>query len=88
MAFSPLLASSAFALGRRWTLTGLPCLALGALVLGLGPAAAQPVPAVPANSRSAEMASCLPGELATWPDGQDRPAPAATVRLIDRKSVV
>ena len=84
MAFSPLLASSAFALGRRWTLTGLPCLALAALVLGLGPAAAQPVPAAPGSSRSAEMASCLPGELATWPDGQDRPAPAGAVRLVYR----
>lgn len=70
--------------GRGWRWAGLPWLTLGALALGLGPVAAQPVQAVPGSSRSAEMASCLPGELATWPDGQDRPAPAGAVRLVYR----
>ena len=71
-------------MGRSVNWVYLRRLAIWALALALGPVAAQPVPAVPANSRSAEMSSCLPGELATWPDGQDRPAPAAAVRLIYR----
>ena len=36
------------------------------------------------SSRAAEIASCLPGELATWPDGQDRPAPGGAVWLVYR----
>ena len=36
------------------------------------------------SSRAAEIASCLPGELTTWPDGQDRPAPGSAVRLVYR----
>jgi hypothetical protein len=35
-------------------------------------------------TREQEMASCLPGELRTWPDGRDRPAGVATVRLVYR----
>lgn len=32
--------------------------------------------------REAEMASCLPGEVSTWGDGQDRPAIGSAVRLV------
>lgn len=31
--------------------------------------------------RAAEQASCLPGEITTWSDGQDRPAATRQVRL-------
>ncbi len=34
--------------------------------------------------RAQEMASCLPGELATWADGRDRPAASGAVRLVYR----
>ena len=50
---------------------------------GPGPAQAQ-AQAVRSGVRQAEMASCLPGELATWPDGVDRPAPSGAVRLVYR----
>ena len=50
-------------------------------MLCAGPVVAQT--ALP-SSRSAELATCLPGELATWPDGQDRPAPGGAVRLVYR----
>ena len=53
------------------------CLAL----LCAGSALAQ---SAPTSSRAAEIASCLPGELAIWPDGQDRPAPGSAVRLLYR----
>lgn len=55
------------------------CLAV-ALSLGAGSAVAQAVP----DTRAQEMASCLPGEIVTWPDGQDRPAPGGAVRLVYR----
>ncbi len=35
-------------------------------------------------TREAEIASCLPGELRTWPDGRDRPAGVDAVRLVYR----
>ncbi|MFN7727180.1 MAG: hypothetical protein ACK5QH_19155 [Rubrivivax sp.] len=53
---------------RRWL--GL----LGWWVVCLGPAAARPDVAQVQAVRAAEMASCLPGEETTWPDGRDRPA--------------
>jgi hypothetical protein len=34
--------------------------------------------------REQEMASCLPGEVRTWPDGRDRPAGVAALRLVYR----
>lgn len=36
------------------------------------------------ETRKREMASCLPGELRTWPDGRDRPAGVDAVRLVYR----
>jgi hypothetical protein len=36
------------------------------------------------HTRAQEMASCLPGEAATWPDGSDRPAAGDAVRLVYR----
>ena len=62
---------------RRW-------LAIGGLALCLGSVGAQPALTAPTSSRAAELTSCLPGELATWPDGQDRPAPGPAVRLVYR----
>jgi hypothetical protein len=63
---------------RRWARpTGLPTLSATiapiALLLAL---LAGPKPAAAADTavRAAEMASCQPGEEATWPDGRDRPA--------------
>ena len=35
-------------------------------------------------TRDAEIASCLPGELRTWPDGRDRPAGVEAIRLVYR----
>ncbi len=35
-------------------------------------------------ARAQEMAQCLPGEMRTWPDGQDRPAGRETVQLVYR----
>lgn len=40
--------------------------------------------ASPATTREQEIASCRPGEIATWPDGLDRPAQVAAVRLVYR----
>ena len=75
---------SALRQGPCWR-SGLPrWLALGGLALGLAPALAQTVQTTPTSSRSAELATCLPGELAIWPDGQDRPAPGGAVRLVYR----
>lgn len=45
------------------------------------PSAAREPPSV---TRALEMASCQPGELTTWPDGRDRPAPGGAVRLLYR----
>ena len=53
-------------------------------MLCAGSVVAQTARISPSNSRSAELSSCLPGELATWPDGQDRPAPGGAVRLAYR----
>lgn len=36
------------------------------------------------DSRSAEIASCLPGELQTWGDGRDRPSERAAWRFVYR----
>jgi hypothetical protein len=44
------------------------------------PSAAQAA-AQAATTRAAEIGSCRPGELATWPDGRDRPA-AGPVELL------
>jgi len=68
-----------------------PCLALRlALALGLlvgagtapttGHAAPGPADAV----RQQEIDRCEPGEITTWPDGQDRPAAGGAVRLVYR----
>ncbi len=35
-------------------------------------------------TREAEIASCLPGEMRTWPDGRDRPAGVTAVHLVYR----
>ncbi len=40
--------------------------------------------ASPATTREQELASCRPGEITTWPDGLDRPAQVAAVRLVYR----
>ena len=36
--------------------------------------------------RQDEIHQCLPGELLTWPDGQDRPAASASLHLVYRPS--
>ena len=53
------------------------CLIVGSVLPGAARALA---PAV----RTQEIASCLPGELASWPDGQDRPAAGGALRLVYR----
>jgi len=40
--------------------------------------------ALATSVRAQEIDSCLPGELATWPDGQDRPAAGGALRLVYR----
>jgi len=63
----------------RW-MRSVRLLGTAIFVLLMGaPALAKPPPLA---TRESEMATCLPGELATWPDGQDRPAPSAAVRLL------
>ena len=41
-------------------------------------------PPVSANLRQDEIQSCRPGELQTWPDGQDRPAASTALHLVYR----
>lgn len=36
------------------------------------------------STRAAEIASCQPGEIRTWPDGQDQPVQGGAVRLVYR----
>lgn len=59
-------------------------LGLFASVLAFASSVALPVHARSnaASTREAEMASCQPGEISTWPDGRDRPAPGSAVRLL------
>ncbi len=52
---------------------------MGALLLALATGAAGSE-----RIRLEEMASCRPGEIATWQDGQDRPVPSRRVRLVYR----
>jgi len=52
---------------------------LMALLGAAMPAAAREPAAV---TRALEMATCQSGELSTWPDGRDRPAPGGAVRLV------
>jgi hypothetical protein len=56
------------------------------LLLGLAAAAgaAQADARAVFATREQEIASCLPGEGRTWPDGRDRPAGVASVRLVYR----
>lgn len=58
----------------------LCCIGLAAqLLLGMGASLAQPSqPSV----RDAEMAQCLPGEIATWGDGRDQPAVASPMVFV------
>lgn len=37
-----------------------------------------------ANTRQDEIKQCRPGELLTWPDGQDRPAASTSLHLVYR----
>jgi hypothetical protein len=57
-------------MSKVWTLLCV-CLWLNLAVAG------------PADTRVQEMASCQSGEIVTWPDGSDRPAPRE-VRLVYR----
>jgi hypothetical protein len=54
------------------------CLGLCAALLLSGAALAD------AGTREQEIATCLPGENATWADGRDRPAAGGIVRLVYR----
>lgn len=38
--------------------------------------------ALPASIRAQEMAQCLPGEVVTWGDGQDRPASSSSLLFV------
>jgi hypothetical protein len=60
----------------------LALLTLPALLSMAGPAAADARRVF--ALREQEIATCLPGELRTWPDGRDRPAGVAAVRLVYR----
>jgi hypothetical protein len=60
----------------------LALLTLPALLSMAGPAAADARKVF--ALREQEIATCLPGELRTWPDGRDRPAGVAAVRLVYR----
>lgn len=56
---------------------------LGGL-LGCGLALAALAAQAAGSVRDQEIAQCLPQELVSWGDGSDRPAPAATLRLVLR----
>ena len=59
----------------------LAALAAACLV---GAAQAQAQPQAPASPREQEIAQCLPGEVATWADGQDRPVANGALLLAYR----
>lgn len=69
----------------RW-LAGQPVLLLLLLLLPAAAPARGPEAQrlSTAELRAQEQASCLPGELRTWPDGRDRPAGVSAIAIVYR----